>query len=252
MIMISSYTANLAAFLTVERTVSPISSVEDLSKQTKIKYGSYASGSTTTFFRSSTIDTYQRMYKFMSSTTPSLFTASNMDGVTRVQKSNGDYAFMMESTTIEYFTERRCDLVQIGGLLDSKGYGIAVKSGSPYRAPLSQAILKLHETNRILILKNRWWKEKRGGGACKDEAGSSGKASELGLANVGGVFVVLIGGLVVAAMIAFCEFFWEARKSAQAEEGNFWMNIFREFRHTLTASGNTRPVVRRSGTVPPS
>ena len=52
-----------------------------------------------------------------------------MDGVTRVQKSNGDYAFMMESTTIEYFTERRCDLVQIGGLLDSKGYGIAVKSG---------------------------------------------------------------------------------------------------------------------------
>jgi len=51
MIMISSYTANLAAFLTVERTVSPISSVEDLSKQTKIKYGSYGSGSTTSFFR---------------------------------------------------------------------------------------------------------------------------------------------------------------------------------------------------------
>ena len=39
--------------------------------------------------------------------------------------------------------------------------------GSPYRAPLSQAILKLHEANRLLILKNRWWKEKRGGGACK-------------------------------------------------------------------------------------
>ena len=51
MIMISSYTANLAAFLTVERTVSPISSVEDLAKQTKIKYGSYGSGSTTSFFR---------------------------------------------------------------------------------------------------------------------------------------------------------------------------------------------------------
>ena len=129
------------------------------------------------------------MYKFMSSTKPSVFTASNTDGVIRVQKSNGDYAFMMESTSIEYFTERRCDLVQVGGMLDSKGYGIAVKSGqfiffsfllqnwiaikshrwigSPYRAPLSQAILKLHETNRLLILKNRWWKEKRGGGACK-------------------------------------------------------------------------------------
>lgn len=39
--------------------------------------------------------------------------------------------------------------------------------GSPYRAALSQAILKLQETNRLLILKKRWWQEKRGGGACK-------------------------------------------------------------------------------------
>ena len=50
-IMISSYTANLAAFLTVERMESPISSVEDLAAQTKIKYGSVGSGSTLAFFR---------------------------------------------------------------------------------------------------------------------------------------------------------------------------------------------------------
>ena len=51
MIMISSYTANLAAFLTVERTESPISSVDDLARQEKIKYGSVGSGSTLAFFR---------------------------------------------------------------------------------------------------------------------------------------------------------------------------------------------------------
>ena len=79
--------------------------------------------------QASTMDTYKRMYEFMISTKPSVFTAGNMEGVVRVQKSNGDYAFMMESTSIEYFTERRCDLVQVGGMLDSKGYGIAVKSG---------------------------------------------------------------------------------------------------------------------------
>ena len=32
----------------------------------------------------------------------------------------------MESTSVEYTVERRCDLIQIGGLLDSKGYGIAL------------------------------------------------------------------------------------------------------------------------------
>ena len=51
LIMISSYTANLAAFLTVERMVSPIESAEDLAAQTKIKYGSMYGGSTWNFFR---------------------------------------------------------------------------------------------------------------------------------------------------------------------------------------------------------
>lgn len=49
--MISSYTANLAAFLTVERMDSPIESAEDLAKQTKIKYGALRGGSTAAFFR---------------------------------------------------------------------------------------------------------------------------------------------------------------------------------------------------------
>lgn len=51
LIMISSYTANLAAFLTVERMDSPIESAEDLAKQTKIKYGALKGGSTASFFR---------------------------------------------------------------------------------------------------------------------------------------------------------------------------------------------------------
>jgi len=51
LIIISSYTANLAAFLTVERMVSPIESAEDLSQQTKILYGTIHLGSTYSFFR---------------------------------------------------------------------------------------------------------------------------------------------------------------------------------------------------------
>ena len=39
------------------------------------------------------------------------------------------YAFLMESTTIEYNIERECYTTQIGGLLDSKGYGIALPPG---------------------------------------------------------------------------------------------------------------------------
>lgn len=51
LILISSYTANLAAFLTVENVVSPIESAEDLAGQTEIKFGTTEGGSTMDFFK---------------------------------------------------------------------------------------------------------------------------------------------------------------------------------------------------------
>lgn len=51
LIIISSYTANLAAFLTVERMITPIENAADLAEQTEISYGTLEGGSTMTFFR---------------------------------------------------------------------------------------------------------------------------------------------------------------------------------------------------------
>ena len=140
-----------------------------------------------------------------------LFAESNADGKKRVLK--GNYAFLMESASIEYQIERECNLTQIGGLLDNKGYGIATRRNSPYSRLLSQGILKLQESGVLHTLKDRWWKQKRGGGACADDAkkGSS-SVTELSLGNVGGVFVVLVGGLTFSLLMAICEFMWRARK----------------------------------------
>ena len=53
----------------------------------------------------------------------------NQAGIDKVLQEQGTYAFFMESTTIEYQTERDCRLQQIGGKLDSKSYGIALPQG---------------------------------------------------------------------------------------------------------------------------
>ena len=50
----------------------------------------------------------------------------------RVLKEDGMYAFFMEAAAIEYHVERKCSLKQLGGLLDSKGYGIALPKGDLY------------------------------------------------------------------------------------------------------------------------
>lgn len=128
LIMVSSYTANLAAFLTVENNKELIKSVEDLfeGKNTyNIKYGAKGGGSTHLFFRDSQNENYNKMYEIMSDPKNALTTTSNEDGLKRAQE--GRYAFFMESSSIEYMTERNCDVVQVGGKLDEKGYGIAMK-----------------------------------------------------------------------------------------------------------------------------
>lgn len=58
LIVISSYTANLAAFLTMERMDVSIESAEDLAKQSSIKYGAVLDGSTMQFFKVSFILLY--------------------------------------------------------------------------------------------------------------------------------------------------------------------------------------------------
>ena len=63
LIIISSYTANLAAFLTVERMATPIEKADDLAEQSDIQYGTLLGGSTMTFFRDSQIETYQKMWR---------------------------------------------------------------------------------------------------------------------------------------------------------------------------------------------
>ncbi|XP_006558724.2 glutamate receptor ionotropic, kainate 2 isoform X6 [Apis mellifera] len=211
LIIISSYTANLAAFLTVERMITPIENAEDLASQTDIAYGTLDSGSTMTFFRDSMIETYKKMWRFMENKKPSVFVPTYEEGIQRVLQ--GDYAFLMESTMLDYIVQRDCNLTQIGGLLDSKGYGIATPMGSPWRDKISLAILELQEKGEIQMLYDKWWKSP--GDTCmRTEKGKESKANSLGVDNIGGVFVVLLCGLAFAVVIAIFEFCYNTRRSA--------------------------------------
>ncbi|KAB5571197.1 hypothetical protein PHYPO_G00222310 [Pangasianodon hypophthalmus] len=213
LIIISSYTANLAAFLTVERMVSPIESAEDLAKQTEIAYGTLDAGSTKEFFRRSKIAVFEKMWSYMKSA-PSVFVKTTDEGVIRVRKSKGKYAYLLESTMNEYIEQRKpCDTMKVGGNLDSKGYGVATPKGSPLRNRVNLAVLKLNEQGLLDKLKNKWWYDKgecgSGGGDSKD------KTSALSLSNVAGVFYILIGGLGLAMLVALVEFCYKSRTESR-------------------------------------
>ncbi|XP_034112022.1 glutamate receptor ionotropic, kainate 2 isoform X1 [Drosophila albomicans] len=203
LIIVASYTANLAAFLTVERMMNPIENADDLASQTEISYGTLESGSTMTFFRDSMIETYKKMWRIMDNKRQLAFTTTYEDGIRRVNQ--GNYAFLMESTMLDYIVQRDCNLTQIGGLLDTKGYGIATPKGSPWRDKISLAILELQEKGDIQMLYDKWWKNTDE--TCKRKSSNKhSKANALGLESIGGVFVVLIAGILIAFIVALSEF----------------------------------------------
>ncbi|XP_044251338.1 glutamate receptor ionotropic, kainate 2 isoform X7 [Drosophila takahashii] len=235
LIIISSYTANLAAFLTVERMISPIESASDLAEQTEISYGTLEGGSTMTFFRDSKIGIYQKMWRYMENRKAAVFVKTYEDGIKRVME--GSYAFLMESTMLDYAVQRDCNLTQIGGLLDSKGYGIATPKGSPWRDKISLAILELQEKGIIQILYDKWWKNT--GDVCnRDDKSKESKANALGVENIGGVFVVLLCGLALAVVVAIFEFCWNSRKNLNTENQSLCSEMAQELRFAMHCHGS--------------
>lgn len=106
--------------------------------------------------RDSKIETYQKMWRYMESNDPDTFVHSYEEGVERVLR--GNYAFLCESTMLDYLLQRNCNLTQIGGLLDNKGYGIATPIGSKWKDKISQAVLFLQVSSPKNRMARQWKK----------------------------------------------------------------------------------------------
>ncbi|KAL6264414.1 hypothetical protein P5V15_004523 [Pogonomyrmex californicus] len=243
LIMVSSYTANLAAFLTVETVTSPFDNVEELAKKKDIKYGAKATGSTFDFFKDSNHSTYKAMYAYMDAHKDDVLVKENDDGVKKVKTE--DYAFLMESSSIQYIIERECEVTQIGDHLDEKSYGIAMKKNSPYRHSLNSAILQLSESGIIQDIRKTWWTQKRGGGKCQESGGGS-TALPLDTDNVGGVFLVLTVGVALSCVYTILEFLWDVAQTSIQENVSFKEELIKELKFIIKCSGS-KPVRKKNG-----
>lgn len=74
------------------------------------------------------------MREFMVKNKDRVMVDGNKEGVAKVRNGKGKYAFLLESPSNEYNNQRLpCNTMKVGENLDSKGYGIATKAGSPWR-----------------------------------------------------------------------------------------------------------------------
>lgn len=59
---------------------------------------------------------------------PELLVDENDEGLRRVQTEN--YAYLMESTSLLYYTERICNVTMVGDLIDDRNYAIGMRKSN--------------------------------------------------------------------------------------------------------------------------
>ncbi|XP_068974196.1 ionotropic receptor 25a [Bombus flavifrons] len=237
-IIIASYTANLAAFLTVSRLEIPIETLEDLSKQYKIQYAPVINSSAYIYFKRMAAiewkfydiwkemslndslsdveranlavwdypvsDKYTKMLQAMEEAG---FPASTEEALRRVRRldSNNEFAYIEDSTTIKYLTMTNCDLVQVGEDFSRKPYAIAVQQGSPLKDQFNNAILILLNKRKLEKLKDTWWKKNPDRKDCDAE---NSQSDGISIQNIGGVFVVIFLGIIFACFTLAFEYWY--------------------------------------------
>lgn len=250
-IIIASYTANLAAFLTVSRLEIQIETLEDLSKQYKIQYAPIVNSPAYIYFqRMADIETrfyeiwkdmslndsmsdieraklavwdypvsdkYTKMFQAMKEAG---FPADINEALRRVRRegqyANNEFAFIGDASSIKYLAMINCDLIQVGEEFSRKPYAIAVQQGSSLKDQFNNAILILLNKRRLEKLKDKWWKHNPVKKNCDLE---NDQSDGISIHNIGGVFLVIFVGIIFACLTLAFEY-WYYRHRTKVSELN--------------------------------
>lgn len=139
---------------------APIRSIKDLVNQSEVRYGTLNKGVLVRAFKRTNVTLYKMMWRQMQRFDPSVFTATNEEGIERLRRRpQGDYAFILPHTIAEYVSLRDpCDLVTVGRFLMHRGYALAVRRESPLlRRQLNDALRRLAGTGYMDGLYRKWW-----------------------------------------------------------------------------------------------
>ncbi|XKL62120.1 hypothetical protein PGB90_001953 [Kerria lacca] len=188
MIIVASYTANLAAFLVLERPKTKLTGINDARLRNTMENLTCAT------VRNSAVDMYFRrqvelsnMYRTME--------ANNYDTAEeaiRDVKEGKLMAFIWDSSRLDFEAAQDCELVTAGELFGRSGYGIGLQKGSPWADAVTLAILDFHESGFMEKLDNKWILQ----GNVQNCEFYEKTPNTLGLKNMAGVFILVAAGIV--------------------------------------------------------
>ncbi|KAL9962101.1 hypothetical protein ACROYT_G031173 [Oculina patagonica] len=204
LILVSTYTANLAAFLTVKNAQNPIHNLEDI-VDSPYQVAVLESSSLHEFFKTSQYEPYKKIWHRIQR--DDTIVKSISQGIQWVREK--DKLVFIGGPILRYAANQQpCDLTTVPGLTTAKGLGLAFQANDPHVDDFTLAILRLHENDFLNSLRRKWWETKNG---CPKEQETVLSQKRIDLMSMLGVYVVLVVGIVVAFLTLIAEILWKQR-----------------------------------------
>jgi len=152
LITVSTYTANMAAFLTKKNLEEPIGSFKELAERDSINVYTVHNSATMNFLKNSPENTvYNRIWKKIERRNGLVQTAK--EGRAFVQ--NGTAAFIFDSMINSYSEKRYCQTQSVSSPILLQEHGIAMYNGAAFKSQLNIELLRLKEEGFIQALKKK-------------------------------------------------------------------------------------------------
>ncbi|XP_071455793.1 ionotropic receptor 25a-like [Hetaerina americana] len=241
-LMLATFTANLAAFLTVERMQSPVQSLDQLARQSRIHYTVVKNSTTHQYFKNmkNAEETLYRVWKELTLNNTNDLSryrvwdypikeqyghillaieqtgpvSSVAEGIKKVVASEtGEFAFIHDAAQLKYELSRNCNLTEVGELFAEQPFAIAVQTGSHLQEEVSRRILDLQKDRFFEGITRKYWNS-----SAKGECPNTDDTEGITLESLGGVFIATLFGLALAMVTLAGEIFYYKRKRTLAQK----------------------------------
>ncbi|XP_066518494.1 glutamate receptor ionotropic, NMDA 3B [Hoplias malabaricus] len=194
LLVLSSYTANLAAVMVGEKTFEEVSGIHDAKlhhPSLGFRFGTVRESSAEDYMKQSFPEMHEYMRRFNKPTTP--------EGVATLKTDPAQLdAFIMDKALLDYEVsiDADCKLLTVGKPFAIEGYGIGLPQNSPLTRNVSEFVSRYKSDGYMDMLHDKWYKVV----PCGKRAFAVTETLQMGIQHFSGLFVLLCVGVAGALL----------------------------------------------------
>uniref|UniRef100_A0A3Q3KJX1 Glutamate receptor n=1 Tax=Mastacembelus armatus TaxID=205130 RepID=A0A3Q3KJX1_9TELE len=243
LLVLSSYTANLAAVMVGEKTFEQVSGIHDDKLQHPslgFRFGTVRESSAEDYMKKSFPEMHNYMRRFNQPTTP--------EGVQMLKTDPPALdAFIMDKALLDFEVsiDADCKLLTVGKPFAIEGYGIGLPQGSPLTRNVSEFVSRYKSDGFMDMLHDKWYKVV----PCGKRVFAVTETLQMGIQHFSGLFVLLcmgVGGALLTLAGEHTFYHLVIPRLRRTHTLQYWLHTSQVSKRCREGADRPRPKVMKS------